>query len=793
LLNTSADAPTGSVLATSDKLDISLLPTSGAWVRFVFRSSISLTAGTTYAVALTADNTQDDTNQAQWRANSAGGYAAGSVYFYNGTTWSSSGGASDTNFKIYVTENDNTPAPPSGYNTSYAQIGWVYNNSSSNFEKFEQQDHGVQLTGANYVAPISATILTLQDLSAIVPPTSVTAEVSVESGVSGDAAGISSNGLNNEGYAWMGGANLRTPAGQYPLDFQHIYHRRASGTGSIYLYIQRYTWSTSNIGTPSGAAGGQIWLLNDTNEAYYSTANVGIGVGDPTAVLHLKAGTTAANSAPLKFNSGSLLTTAEAGAIEFLTDAYYGTITTGAARKTFAFLESPSFTTPNIGAASGSTLTLSDDIIFSADKVIRRNTSDGSDSGWLTLAGGGGGGGSGQDNSRGGWINILGAESTATFGFSGVDIGIGASAGTAKMLVRRTDGTNSFEILGSDGSATFASSAQSAWMFNSTRTGGGYINVQEGGSVRLQIGNAESVPNISGQVGSTDGAVRAGNGHLWLEADSGFKIKSERIAADTTANTANMYIDPTNFQLHRSTASSQRYKQNIETFDDWQSTLLPLRPVTFNYLPSHLAVGYDKTFYGLIAEEVAETFGPDTTLAVFDNEGRPENVNYPFFISPLIRAVQELNLNLETLAGLSTPLPGSASESFVSSFFSNLFTKITTWLADATNGIGDFFANRIRTKEICVSDEGGAETCVDKNRLDALLIGSGSSSSTSSSSSGQPSSSEEQTVTEEITTPSGTPPEAVAPAAEETVTEEPTIEETASAEETPTPEPEPTP
>ncbi|KKP98831.1 MAG: hypothetical protein US08_C0006G0001, partial [Candidatus Nomurabacteria bacterium GW2011_GWF2_36_19] len=45
------------------------------------------------------------------------------------------------------------------------------------------------------------------------------------------------------------------------------------------------------------------------------------------------------------FTSGTLLTTPEAGAIEFLTDAYYGTITTGGARKTFAFLESPVFTT----------------------------------------------------------------------------------------------------------------------------------------------------------------------------------------------------------------------------------------------------------------------------------------------------------------------------------------------------------------------------------------------------------------------------------------------------------------
>src|SRR3990167_6726750 len=63
--------------------------------------------------------------------------------------------------------------------------------------------------------------------------------------------------------------------------------------------------------------------------------NIGFGVVAPTAALHLKAGTATANTAPLKFNTGTLLTTAEAGAFEFLTDKFYGTITTGAARKEF--------------------------------------------------------------------------------------------------------------------------------------------------------------------------------------------------------------------------------------------------------------------------------------------------------------------------------------------------------------------------------------------------------------------------------------------------------------------------
>jgi len=72
-----------------------------------------------------------------------------------------------------------------------------------------------------------------------------------------------------------------------------------------------------------------------------STGNVGIGTATPTAVLQLKAGTATASTAPIKLTSGTLLTVAEVGAIEFLTDAYYATITTGTARKTFAFLDNP--------------------------------------------------------------------------------------------------------------------------------------------------------------------------------------------------------------------------------------------------------------------------------------------------------------------------------------------------------------------------------------------------------------------------------------------------------------------
>lgn len=53
--------------------------------------------------------------------------------------------------------------------------------------------------------------------------------------------------------------------------------------------------------------------------------NVGIGVTSPTAVLHLKAGTATASTAPLKFTSGTNLTTPENGAMEYDGTHFYGT------------------------------------------------------------------------------------------------------------------------------------------------------------------------------------------------------------------------------------------------------------------------------------------------------------------------------------------------------------------------------------------------------------------------------------------------------------------------------------
>ncbi len=90
--------------------------------------------------------------------------------------------------------------------------------------------------------------------------------------------------------------------------------------------------SLMTMQVPAGASIG--FYVNQTAMVRIdSSGRMGIGTTGPTSYLHLKAGTTAASSSPLKFVSGSLMTAAEALAVECLTDKLYFTITTGAARK----------------------------------------------------------------------------------------------------------------------------------------------------------------------------------------------------------------------------------------------------------------------------------------------------------------------------------------------------------------------------------------------------------------------------------------------------------------------------
>lgn len=110
-----------------------------------------------------------------------------------------------------------------------------------------------------------------------------------------------------------------------------------------------FVWDNGNMAIGSGYKANAA-----PSNGLLVQGNVGIGLTGPTAVLHLKAGTATASTAPLKLTSGTNLTTPEAGAVEFDGTNYFAT--SGTTRYTLAktLMVTSTFTFPAAAATSSS-------------------------------------------------------------------------------------------------------------------------------------------------------------------------------------------------------------------------------------------------------------------------------------------------------------------------------------------------------------------------------------------------------------------------------------------------------
>ena len=252
----SAGRPSGTPLATSDKLDIASFTTAaGQWIRFIFRSPVTFNVSTTYHLVLQGDFTISASNFYYWYGNTAGGYANGKAQKYNGTTWSDQATDTDQVFKIYVTRNDTSLTLPSGY-TKSCKIGYVYNNSSSNFYTFVATDRRVhpilKSGGINDWGNSTITYPTLVDLSTLIPPTpvvminaglSTVAGTAIVIGGVPDAFGQTVN-IGDYGQTFMHG-----PASNYAItlpdiqtEMQGAYVYQAGPAATIHAYLMAWTW-----------------------------------------------------------------------------------------------------------------------------------------------------------------------------------------------------------------------------------------------------------------------------------------------------------------------------------------------------------------------------------------------------------------------------------------------------------------------------------------------------------------------------------------------------------------------
>jgi len=194
-----------------------------------------------------------------------------------------------------------------------------------------------------------------------------------------------------------------------------------------------------------------------------SSGSLGIGVAAPTAALHLKAGTLTAETAPLKFSSGVLLTTPENGSFEYNGTDFFFT-TGGARRKITSTNTTDDFTGVNsitgsgaLTVAAGGTnqnLTIAGSGTGSVTTaspltVTGASASTSSSTGALVVTGGVGVGGAlfgaGNVSSAGSFLSPLGSATVPSFAITGdtdtgifspgADIWAVSTAGTERMRV----------------------------------------------------------------------------------------------------------------------------------------------------------------------------------------------------------------------------------------------------------------------------------------------------------------------------------------------------------------------
>jgi hypothetical protein len=127
---------------------------------------------------------------------------------------------------------------------------------------------------------------------------------------------------------------------------------------------------------------------------------------------------------------------------------------------------------------------------------------------------------------------------------------------------------------------------------------------------------------------------------LFYVRNDGLLVSPPLISTHTTGSAANMYVDPSNGSIYRST-SSIKYKKNVEDYNKGLDIVMQLRPITYQG-KNELDKG--KIFAGFIAEEIHEL--GLTEFVQYAKDGSPDALAYQNMVSLLTKALQELNQKL---------------------------------------------------------------------------------------------------------------------------------------------------
>jgi hypothetical protein len=224
-----------------------------------------------------------------------------------------------------------------------------------------------------------------------------------------------------------------------------------------------------------------------------------------------------------------------------------------------------------------------------------------------------------------------------------------------RSVVTATDGSTSQRV-------TISASTRNIKFYNSgdgdssprgtiAGTSGGITMSGRRTSTTFNSGARISVDDTKVYLASTNGA-----GYLFV-LDGYAKTERMRIGGLTSSSNSTVSVIGSTGQLYRGTGSDARLKENVVDLSVGLSTIVKLRPVSFNYNKEVLG---STTYHGLIAQEVEEVYGETNPLiTTFELDGEDyKSLDYPQLIPSMIKSIQELSNKVDQLEARLALLEG---------------------------------------------------------------------------------------------------------------------------------------
>ena len=211
-----------------------------------------------------------------------------------------------------------------------------------------------------------------------------------------------------------------------------------------------------------------------------------------------------------------------------------------------------------------------------------------------------------------------------------------------------------------------------------TPNGSGTLILTSDFNTAVLIGSSSNTTaplSISGGIGSNAALIinQTNSGDIFTASASGTtrltlgNAGALILSSGVTESNTGQYlcINTTSFEIGRNntacSASSARFKENINNLSYGLSDVMNLRPVTFTFKPE-MNLGNDLQV-GFIAEEVEKVI-PE--LVSYDSQGRPSGVNYPNMTALLTHAIQELAQRLDATSD-SVTIAGQSLRDYITS------------------------------------------------------------------------------------------------------------------------------